>query len=251
MATISKRTNASGQVTYQAKCRRKGFGTQSKTFRTLADAKTWARQIERAFDTGEALGTKAQAAHADDTLGDIFKRYRDEVCPMLRGGTVEVDRINLWLDMKWTKTRAADLTPAILAKVRDDRLKDVSAGTVLRELNIIRSALNRARVDWGIPVPDCRINRPKAPAPRDRRLRAGEFDKLMQGCELARNPQLRPAVILAIETAARQGELLNLTWSHVDMAARVARFPITKNGHTRTIPLSTRAIEVLQGLQVG
>jgi len=250
MATIAKRTNSSGQSVYQAKCRRKGFTTQSKTFKTLADAKTWARQIERSFDTGEALGTKGRAAHSDQTVGDILKRYRNEVCPLHRGGEIDKERIDAWLEMKWTKTPIMELSPTILAKFRDDRLRTVSAGTVLRELNIIRAALNRARVDWEIPVPECKISRPKAPAARDRRLKAGEFDKLMQGCERARNKQLRPAVILAIETAARQGELLKLTWAHVDFSAHVARFPITKNGTPRTIPLSTRAIEALQELQM-
>lgn len=249
MATISKRVSASGQTTWQAKCRRKGFKTQSKTFKTLTDAKTWARQIERSFDTGEALGIKAQAAHSGQTVGDILKRFRNEVCPTLRGGKIDQERIDSWLDMKWTKIPVMELTSSVLAKYRDDRLKTVSAGTVLRELNIIRSALNRARIDWGIPVPECKITRPKAPAARDRRLKSGEFEKLMEGCERARNKQLRPAVILAIETAARQGELLNLTWAHVDIVGRVARFPITKNGTPRTIPLPTRAIDALKELQ--
>ena len=93
MATFSKRVTASGEVTYQAKCRRKGLPTQSKTFKSLADAKKWARQIERAFDTGEGLAAPVQS---DSTLGDILKRYREEVCPMLRGGDLEAQRINLW-----------------------------------------------------------------------------------------------------------------------------------------------------------
>lgn len=250
MATISKRTSASGEVTYQAKCRRKGFPTKSKTFAKRSDAITWARQIERAFDTGEALGVADKSAHATTTVGDVLRKFRNEVCPTLRGGKIDQERIDRWLAAKWTKTPILDLTPTILAKFRDDRLKTAGAGTVLRELNIIRSALNRARTDWGIPVPECKITRPKAPAARDRRLKSGEFDRLMDGCARSRNKQLRPAVILAIETAARQGELLKLTWAHVDMVGRVARFPITKNGTPRTIPLSTRAIEALTELQL-
>ena len=46
MATITKRDNGK----WQAKCRRKGFRSQSKTFRTKADAERWAREVELAMD---------------------------------------------------------------------------------------------------------------------------------------------------------------------------------------------------------
>jgi integrase len=244
MATFSKRVTSSGEVTHQAKCRRQGHPTQSKTFKNLADAKKWARQIERAWDTGEGQPTQSKS---DATLADILRRYREDVCPTLRGGTLEVQRINIWLrEWSFTKTRVSDLSPSVLATYRDERLRQVSAGTVLRELNILRAALNRARIDWGMPVPDVQIKRPKAPAPRDRRLKPGEEELLLRGCEGSRIKQLKPVIILAIETAARQGELLALTWKNVDLENRVARFPVTKNGHPRTIPLSSRAVEVLR-----
>lgn len=249
MATISKRVTATGKVTYQAKCRRKGYPVQSKTFANKSDAVTWARRIEREFDTGEATGMLDKAAHSDTTIGDILKRFRNDVLPTLRGGAVDTVRIDRWLEQKWTDTKVLEFSPSILSKFRDDRMKKVSNGTVLRELNIINAAMNRARRDWGIPVPQVSISKPKAPAARDRRLKAGELERLMNGCEKSTNKHLRPAILLAIETAARQGELLSLKWAHVDLDARVARFPITKNGTPRTIPLSSRAIEVLKELK--
>ncbi len=246
MATFSKRVSASGETTHQAKCRRKGFPTLSRTFGSLADAKKWARQIERDWDQG--IGQTAQP-QATTTLGDLLRRYREEVTPTLRSGDLDAKRITLWLNEPFTKTLVSDLSPSVFATYRDDRLKKVSPGTVLRELNILRAALNRAKIDWGISVPECRITRPKAPAPRDRRLKPGEFEKLLKGCEQSRIQHLAPAIILAVETAARQGELLALTWKNVDLERSVARFPITKNGHPRTIPLSSRAVEVLSGLE--
>ncbi|WP_233832810.1 hypothetical protein [Paraburkholderia sp. ZP32-5] len=74
MATFSKRVTASGDVTHQAKGRRNAHPTQSKTFKTLSDAKKWARQIERAWDTGEGQ------PKSDATLADILRRYREDVC---------------------------------------------------------------------------------------------------------------------------------------------------------------------------
>jgi hypothetical protein len=68
MATFSKRVTASGEVTHQAKCRRKGFPTLSKTFQNLSDAKKWARQIERSWDTGEG---PASQPRTNTTLADV------------------------------------------------------------------------------------------------------------------------------------------------------------------------------------
>ena len=52
---------------------------------------------------------------------------------------------------------------------------------------------------------------------------------------------------LAVETAMRQGELLSLTWANVDLERRVAFLPETKNGTSRYVPLSSRAVALLAG----
>jgi integrase len=53
---------------------------------------------------------------------------------------------------------------------------------------------------------------------------------------------------LALETAMRQGELVNLRWEHVHLARRIAHLPDTKNGEPRTVPLSTAALKILRSL---
>ncbi len=47
----------------------------------------------------------------------------------------------------------------------------------------------------------------------------------------------------------RRGELLALTWDNVDLKQRTAHLPDTKNGESRTVPLSTRAVTILDGLE--
>jgi integrase len=48
-----------------------------------------------------------------------------------------------------------------------------------------------------------------------------------------------------------RGELLALEWRHIDLGSRVAHLPLTKNGDSRDVPLSTRAVETLSGLHRG
>jgi integrase len=59
-------------------------------------------------------------------------------------------------------------------------------------------------------------------------------------------PDMRALIVLALETGMRRGELVGLTWQHVDLEARIAHLPLTKNGEARDVPLSTRAIETLK-----
>ncbi|WP_249214479.1 site-specific integrase [Burkholderia cenocepacia] len=46
----------------------------------------------------------------------------------------------------------------------------------------------------------------------------------------------------------RRGELLSLQWENVDLQRRTAHLPDTKNGNARTVPLSTRATNILKAL---
>ena len=46
----------------------------------------------------------------------------------------------------------------------------------------------------------------------------------------------------------RRGELLGLLWDNVDLERRSAFLPVTKNGESRGVPLSSRAVTVLRGL---
>lgn len=47
----------------------------------------------------------------------------------------------------------------------------------------------------------------------------------------------------------RRGEIVALRWEHVDLKRRVAHLPATKNGRARDVPLSPRAVAILQALQ--
>jgi integrase len=49
----------------------------------------------------------------------------------------------------------------------------------------------------------------------------------------------------------RQGELVGLRWEHIDLTRQIAHLPDTKNGESRTVPLSSTAISVLRSLPNG
>lgn len=57
------------------------------------------------------------------------------------------------------------------------------------------------------------------------------------------------AMLFAIETAMRAGEIAGLTWDRVDIDKRTARLVETKNGSKRTVPLSMEAIRIINQLR--
>jgi integrase len=95
------------------------------------------------------------------------------------------------------------------------------------------------------------VRRPPVPRGRTRRLKEGEEESLLNACEYGRSPLLRSLIILAIETAMRRSELLSLRWENVDLKLRVAHLPLTKNGESRDVPLSRRAVQTLEVIHAG
>ncbi|GAA7762385.1 hypothetical protein HpMS107_26970 [Helicobacter pylori] len=139
-----------------------------------------------------------------------------------------------------------------IAAYRDERLKQVAPGTVIRELAYLSAIVNHARREWGINItnPVASVRKPPSPQGRDRVLSAEEECRLLAALAPTgrRNPWLRPMAILSLETAMRRGELLQLRWQNIDLASQTAFLPMTKNGTPRTVPLSRKAVDLLRDL---
>lgn len=251
MATVIQRGDK-----WQVKVRREGYPAISKTFSRKRDADAWAREQEREMDRGSWQDRGAAEA---TTFYSLVDRYLKDVVPGKRGADKEEARLKALMGDKIAKYKLSALTPLVLSEWRDGRLEaGVSGSTVNRELNIISAMLNWARRELMIAVenPVSAIKRPANGKARERRLEDGEEERLLAALEVApklgvTNKWMRPLVVFALETAMRRGELLSLTWENIDLAKRVAVLPITKNGDARSVPLSSRAVAVLNDLRAG
>lgn len=141
MATIRKRGDK-----YQARVQRTGISEQSRTFSSRQGAERWARAVERDIDLGVYL-TETHVVTV--TVSQLLSRYRTEVSPTKRGGDMEVIRLQAMERRKIGPLDASKLTAKAVAQYRDDRLKDVSAATVNRDLDDLSTVLNHARREWG------------------------------------------------------------------------------------------------------
>jgi integrase len=105
-----------------------------------------------------------------------------------------------------------------------------------------------ARDEWGLPIRANPLDQLKLKAPsqkRERRLRPGELEQLLDAAAGCRNKCIAPIVKFAVATGMRRGEMLAMRWTHLNHEQRSLLIPETKNGHSRTIPLVTAALEVL------
>lgn len=245
MATFEKH----GKL-WRVRIRRAGLPTQTQSFPSKALAQVWARSIEADIDKGIAVDRRAAQR---TSLAEVLERYRREVTPTKRGAADENLRLRAMAQRPFAHVRMCSLTSSHLAAYRDERLKVVSGATVNREFNILSHAIETARREWDIYLPanPCAlVRRPPQGRPRNRRLQGDEEQRLLTACRQARNPWLVHFVVLAIETAMRRGELLALQWSNVNLERRIAFLPVTKNGDSRGVPLSSRAVSILRGLPV-
>ena len=257
LAAITKRPEG----TWQAKARRKGWPAQSKTFRTKALAQTWATAIESKMDSGTFVST-TEAERT--TLDQLAERFRKEFAPGHYRGDGWTHKLDRLLERLGQFSLVA-LTPEIVAAYRDERMQDpdprykdpekaprVSGATVKTELDLLAKMLDVAQKEFSIALPlgnpVHNIRKPKSGESRQRRLTADEWTKLEVACKQSRNTWLHPALLLAVETAMRQGELLALKRADIDKGKRTAWLKETKNGEPRAVPLTSRAIAVIEGL---
>lgn len=245
MATIVKRNGK-----FQVQVRRKGFPISCRTFHLRSDAMEWARHMERKADRGE-LPTPTKVL-SDIKVKDILTRYRDEITIHKRSAHSEGCLINAFLRHPISNLALSQVTSANFNDYREKRLLKVKSGTVNREFSIIKHAFDLAERDWGIPLttnPLGKLRKLRVQNARSRRLSDAEFDCLMSNVKDSRNPHIKSLIEFAIETGMRRGEVLRVQWKHINYSSRVLLIPITKNGHSRTIPLSPKAMTILDKQQ--
>lgn len=251
MASYAKRTNG-----WRAQVAIQGV-RESRVLSTKAEAIAWATAREAEIRAGKATGIQAGR-----TVGDAFDRYEKEVSATKRGQRFEQLRLaaigNWQINGKSLRDmRLVDATSEVLGKWRDHRLNTdkMSGSTVNRELNLLSNVFAVAAKEWKwiATSPTTDVRRPKESEPRDRLYTDDEIERIcfalgfdLDGEEEAETVSQRIAVafLFAIETAMRAGEICGL--AQRDISGRVATLTETKNGTKRRVPLSKRAVELLE-----
>ena len=243
MATLRKRGDA-----WRAEVVKHGI-RKSATFATKAAAQAWAAATESEIAAGKS------GQFPDKTFRDLLERYRDEVTVHKRGRRWETIRIEKILrESGLAAHRLSDLSAPDFAAWRDRRLRQVSGSSVTRELSLISHVFSVGVREWRwlAESPTKHLRRPQSNAPRDRLPSDDEIERICLAAGYSResppvsiSQRVGACFMFAIETGMRAGEICGLDWERVDLKARVAHLPMTKNGSKRAVPLSTAALAIL------
>ena len=134
-------------------------------------------------------------------------RYAEEISPAKKGARWEIIRLKLLQRYPLASVPLIDLTAIDIAIWRDQRLREVSAASVNRELNIISSVFSVARTEWRwiSQNPVSEIRRPPNPKSRDRRISETEcVDMLWITSRMLDVTHSMPTLIHPLPTLRRQ-----------------------------------------------
>jgi integrase len=242
MASFRKRGSS-----WQAQVRRQGCGEISRSFKLKSDAIKWARSIETEIDEGAYYGTENSRNNV--TLQNIIDRYLAEITPNKKSFSQETYRLKRIRSHKISGLPVVIISSHHIASYRDERSKTVGSQSVRHELNVISHMFNTMITEWGfafIRNPVVLITKPKQSRPRERRLEDNEFQRLIEAAMTSSGKCLVPVIEFAIETAMRRMEILRLKWIDVDFENHVVQIAETKNGYSREVPLSKKALRMLR-----
>lgn len=239
---------------WRAQVRRKGHKTITKTHRTKTAAQAWARDVEAQLDRGEAPGAAV-------TVGALIATYRKlrDVARPIRDDSNEHYMLKM-LDRLLGDEDATKLTTDTLvtfAKIR----KDEGAGpyTINMDIGQLATAMRYAASAKNLLLPDSvGLARPLLKhlgligggGKRERRPTEDELTRIVEHLQTVYGAIYGDAVLFAVATAMRRGEITALRWADIDKDKRLAlvrdrKDPRQKTGNDQWIPLLPAAWEIL------
>ena len=249
MATFSKRRNKTGSTRYMAQVRVRPFKPTSQTFPSLEEAKEWARALEddlrRQRDHESASTSLTQL-----TISKLIEEYREDPETKALRYYDSLSLLLAWWANIYGSEKVLKLSVLKLRAARDKLRRGRKPSTVNRYLSAMRSCWNWGRAAGLIPQDHSWPTRLllKEDNERQRYLSDDELKPLIEAAE-AHSPTMHAAIVVSVACGLRQGELINLKWSDIDLDGQRLRIMRTKTDKPRTVYLPSAAVDALRTLK--
>lgn len=250
MAHIQERTGANGKTSYRVQIRKRGYATQTATFRRKSDAKKWATDIEARMNAGTPVPSNEARKR---TVGDLIDYYIANVLPR-KPASAEIQYRQLQFWMKELGDHfLQSITPEDIVRARTKLTekknhsgKPLASGTINRYVAPLSHAFTTAirELGWVTANPVASIPKLKEAPGRTRFLSKEERERLLTACAESESEFLYSFVLVALLTGLRKGEIRGLKWSFIDFENQAIHLPTSKNGAPRSIPLSKHLARV-------
>lgn len=227
-----------------------GGTRDSSIFRTEREAKSWGARRETELRTNAK--NPPQSPH---TLRDALRRYAENESLTKRGKRWELLRLHAFESHKLPLDKpVGSVGTDDLAAWRDDRLKSVKGSTLLREATLLGCVFEAARREWKwIDTNPIRDMRKPADSPHRTAIITPSQIRLMLR-QFKYGPPVRSVTqavgccfLVGLRTGMRAGELCGLRWDQVHDGYCI--LPMTKNGKSRQVPLTPKAMKVINRMR--
>ena len=237
MRNIIKRDSGRYQVNFYYQKRR-----YTKSFTNFDMAKVWLKETKAKLQLNQFVSTPKNYP----LFSEVIERYKLQA-KRKRGYEVYEKYILESLKKEFSNLPINKITTSILAEYRDRKLETVKEATVKRHFNIIRHIFNTAINEWEINFENPFTNRKlklKDSPDRERRITDSELNLLLRGNKTPY--RMRLIIELAIETSLRRQEILGIQRENIKGNELYIPPHNDKLGLGKTIPLSSRAISILE-----
>jgi len=254
MATYRKRGNA-----WRVEISKNGI-RKSGTFDTKKEAKEWAVNVESDIAAGK------YNASSKLSIQYVFDKYKDEECIKHDGERWEKLRLDK-IARELPSIKFSELTSLHISGWKNKRLKSVKESTVRREMVLLSQVFNTALNEWKFisESPLKGVKKPPEPPPRRRHITKKEIKLMMKSLSYQDGviaertiDEVAIAFLIGIETAMRAGEILSINkvvnykgneyFNEVNLRKRTVFIGKTKNGESRYVPLTKKAMSLIKCL---
>jgi integrase len=248
MASITMRNGS-----YRVRISRKGQSTIAKSFKSEHEAKKWVRQVEMQLELGIYQETTSnQPIKNEIQVSEAVERYISSHVIHKLNRKTESGTLRL-LANRWADRKLSSITKQDVFLLKEDLLrKGRAASTINHYLNAISKLHQIAINEWGMqlvnPIPG--MKRMPEPQGRMKRLIPDAEKVLLNHANNSAFKPLTDIIIFAIETGMRAGEILSIRWEDVDLTGRKVLIRHSKNGESRVVPLTLRAKNTLEQIQL-
>ena len=244
MASIQKRNSS-----FRARITREGKSTLCATFNNRNEALQWAKETRAKISLGLLDETPMVRANLK-TFEEAALCYRDTHSIHKKIVRSETYRLHI-LIKRWGKLPVGQVDKLKVLSLRDDLLKLGRSGdTVNHYFNTLSKLFQMLSEEWGLAIDNPIKGIKRMPPSKGRHKRLNEHTEatLLGACSALSYWELNSIIIIAIETGMRRSEIMGMNWDDVDLINRRIYLHKTKNGESRQVPLTKKAVAVLDNL---
>ena len=186
------------------------------------------------------------------TLGELIEKYEDACSKHSKYHARDKSTFKHLIKFFGKDCKLGNIERTV-GSYEEDRKKGENPAmpaTVLKELGLLRSMFSYASSQWKwkMPNPVFDIKLPEVENERVRYLDCDEMVKLLDSISKAPEKWLELIVITALNTGLRLTNLCELSWSEVDLSARIIKIAAVqmKNKKYLGIPINDEAYRVLK-----